>query len=157
MYGRRYYAQLDALAVSAVEDLWWISAAAGFVTLIHEIWAMQEDVEVSEQLPLRVFRTTTNNAAQGTGITPAPVNVGDAAYSGTVRSGITGANLSAETTPLFGIAHDERVGWHWLPTPAGVLVLQGAASTNGRLAIKLDAAPTNALKISGYVLLEEIG
>jgi len=155
--GRLYYSQIDAISVSAVADLWWVGSPTDAITVIEEIFVSQDASETSEQLPLRMFRTTTDNAAVGTANTPNPAEVGTPAYGGTVRTNITGASLAAETTPLPSISQNILNGWHWLPTPGHVIVLSPVAGTAGRFVVKLDAVPGAALTISGYVALREIG
>lgn len=156
--GRRYAAMIDAVSVSAVTDLFWIGCPTDAVTYIEEIFISQDASETSEQLPLNVFRTTTDNSAQGTSNTPAPLEVGDPAYGGTVRTNITGASLSAETTPVLRQSQNILNGWHLKGSyEEPLLILTPAAATAGRCAIKLDAAPGSAISISGYVVLREIG
>ena len=157
MLGRLYYASLDAIAVSVVTDLFWVGSPTDAITVIEEILITQETLETSEQLPLRVFRTTTDNSAAGTGGVVNPAEVGSPAYGGVVRHNISGGSLSAETTPLFSIAQNILNGWHWLPTPEHRIVLTPAAGTAGRLAVKLDTAPGSGLTVSGYMVLREIG
>jgi hypothetical protein len=156
--GRVYYAHIDGVAVSAVADLFWFSCPTDAVVFLEEICITQDASETSEQLPLRLFRTTTDNAANGTGVTPAPLNVGDAAYGGTVRSNITGGSLSAETTPILSESQNILNGWHLKGSYEDpILVMTPAAATAGRAAIKLDAAPGASINVSGYIKLREIG
>lgn len=155
--GRMYSAVLDAVSVSAVADLFFLAAPTDAVVVVHEIKISQDAGETSEQLPLMVFRTTTDNSAVGTANTPNPLQVGDPAFGGTVRTNITGGSLSAETTLLWRDSQNVLNGWHYLPTPETRPVLSPIAGTAGRLSIKLDAAPTAALTFSGYVIFEEIG
>ena len=151
--GRMYTAVLDGVSVSAVADLFWIAAPSDACVVIHEINITQDTSETSEQLPLNVFRTATDNAAQGTANTPNPLDVGSPAFGGTVRTIITGGSLSAETTMLVRESQNILNGWSILPTPECRIVL----SPSGRLAVKLDAAPAAALPISGRIVFEEIG
>lgn len=152
--GRRYITPLNGVAVSAVADLLYIKPPAGAAVKILEIAITQDDSETSEQLALQIHRTSTDNSAQGTGMTPAPLDERDAAAEATVRSNITGGSLSAETTLLWRSGQNILSGWHWLPTPEAQIVL--GPGGNG-LAVKLDAAPAAAIDISGYMIHEEIG
>ena len=153
--GRIYYAQIDGQSISAITDLFWVGSPTDAVTVLHEIAITQDDSETSLQVPLRVFRTATDNSANGTGVTPAPSHSGDAAYGGTVRRIITGASLASETTPLFPLSQNSLNGWFWLPTPEARIYLSPTAGTAGRITIKIDAAVT--LTISGYIVIEELG
>jgi len=153
--GRLYYATIDAQSITAVTDVFWIGSPTDAVTVLHEISITQDESETSLQVPLRVFRTTTDNSANGTGVTPAPTRSGDVAYGGMVRSIITGGSLSAETTPLWSMSQNALNGWFWLPIPEARIYLSPTAGTAGRVAIKIDAVVT--LTISGYIVIEEIG
>jgi len=149
-----YTAVMDAQAVAAVDELFFIAAPADAVVQIHEIIITQDGSETSEQLPLNVFRTATDQAAKGTANTPAPLQAGDAAFGGTVRTNIlTAETFATETTILLRQSQNILNGWHILPTPECRIVL----SPSGRLVVKLDAAPSAAINISGYVTFEEIG
>jgi len=159
--GRMYTATINAVSVSTIAELFAIMAPADSVVVVHEICITQDSSETSEQLPLHIFRTATDQSAKGSAITPAPLNAGDAAFGGTVRSNIlTGATFATVTTLLMRQAQNILNGWHILPRPESRIVLSpgvSATTTGANLVIKLDTAPTAALTISGYVVLEEIG
>lgn len=156
--GRVYYASIDAVSVSAVCDLFWIGCPTDAVTYIEEVCITQDTIEVSEQMPLMLFRTTTDNSAAGSANTPNPLEVGSPAYGGTVRHNITGGSLSAETTPSRRESQNILNGWHWLGSyEEPLLVLSPTAGTAGRAAVKLDVAPAGATSFSGYVRIREIG
>jgi hypothetical protein len=151
---RMYVANIDAVAVAAVSELFFIAAPTDAVVRIHEICINQDTSETSEQLPLNIFRTATNQSAKGTSITPAPLSAGDPAFGGIVRSNILAAEtLATETTMLKRISANVLNGWHYLPTPECRIDV----SPGTYLDIKLDAAPAASLPISGYVVFEEIG
>lgn len=156
--GRTYYAHIEGVAISAAADLFWFSCPTDAVVFLEEVCITQDASETSEQLPLRVFRTTTDNSANGTGVTPNPISVGDPAYGGVVRSNITGGLLSAKTTSLLSESQNILNGWHLKGSYEDPLVvLTPAAATAGRCAIKLDAAPGASINVSGYIKLREIG
>jgi len=151
---RMYVASLDALSVAAVCELFYIAAPADAVVRVHEIKITQDASETSEQLPLRVFRTATDQAAKGTANTPAPLSIGDTAFGGTVRTNIlTAETFATETTMLLSEAQNILAGFHILPTPETRIDL----SPSSKLVVKLDAAPTGTLTVSGYMIFEEIG
>lgn len=152
--GRLYSAVMDAQAVAAVCELFYLAAPADAIVKIHEIVITQDGSETSEQLPLNVFRTATDQAAKGSANTPAPLSVGDPAFGGTVRTNIlTAETFATESTMLMRQSQNILNGWHILPTPETQIVL----SPSGSLCIKLDAAPGASINVSGYVIFEEIG
>lgn len=152
--GRMYSAIIDGLSVSAICELFAIIAPSDAVVKIHEIVITQDTSETSEQLPLNIFRTATDQSAKGSAVTPASFQPGDAAFGGTVRSNIlTAEGFATETTMLMRQSQNVLNGWHIFPTPETQIVISPGTS----LVIKLDAAPGSALPISGYVIFEEIG
>jgi hypothetical protein len=149
-----YVAPINALSVAVIAELWAITAPADCAVVVHEVVITQDTSETSEQLPVQIFRTATDQSAKGTGVTPAPLHAGDAAYGGAVRCYIVTADTFATvTTLLFRQSQNVLGGWHWLWTPETRPVI----SPSTHLIIKLDTAPAAALPISGYVILEEIG
>lgn len=156
--GRMYTAVMDAQAVAAVCELFFIAAPTDAVVIIHEVVVTQDASETSEQMPLNIFRTATDQSAKGTANTPAPHEVGDAAFGGVVRTNIlTAETFATETTMLFRQSQNQLNGWHILWTPETRPILSPTAGTAGRLVIKLDVAPSASINVSGYVTFEEVG
>ena len=155
--GLMYSAVFNGVAVSAITDLFWMGAPTDAIVVIHEITVTQEAQETSEQLPLLIFRTTTDNSAQGTSVTANPLEVGFPAHGSVVRRSITGGNLSAETTILRRLSQNLVNGWHYLFTPETRIVLSPTAGTAGRLAIKLPTAPGASITLDAELIFEEIG
>ena len=156
--GRMYTCPLDAVSVAAVCELWYIAAPTDAIVVLHEVVVTQDTSETSEQLPLNIFRTATDQSAKGSALTPAPLKVGDAAFGGVVRYNIlTAETFATETTMLKRQSQNIINGWHYLPTPEARIALSPTAGTAGRLCIKLDGAPSAALTVSGYAIIEEIG
>lgn len=149
-----YSAVIDAISIAAVCEIFAIAAPSDAAVVIHEIVITQDTSETSEQLPINIFRTATNQTAKGTANTPAPLAAGDAAFGGTVRTNIlTAATFATETTMIMRQSQNILNGWHILPTPECRIVV----SPGTYLIIKLDAAPSASLPISAYVIFEEIG
>jgi len=148
-----YAAVFDGVSVSAIADLFYLKPPSTRAVIIHEIRISQETSETSEQLPLKLFRTATDNSAQGTANTPALLSA-DGSVASTVRTNITGANLATETTLLRVESENVLGGWHYLPTPENRIVL--APSGNG-FCVKLKTAPAAALTLDGVMVFEEIG
>ena len=158
MPGRVYEITVDAIAVSAVADIIWLSCPTDSVVYIEEIIVTQEASELSEQMPLFLFRTTTDNSAAGTSNTPNPTEVGDPAYGGVVRHNIVGGSLSAETTPIRRQSQNQLNGWHWKGSELDpILIMTPAAATAGRAALKLDVAPSTGITMDAYMRIREIG
>ena len=148
--GRMYTVVMPATAVTVAKDLMRIKSAADKVTVVHEIKVTQETLETSEQLPLLIQRASTDGT--GTSKTPEKCDAGDAAFGGTVV-----VNLSADTTlsgaPLWEEGQNILNGWHYLPPPEARPVIPG----QGRLTVRLTAAPGASTTFAIVAVLEEIG
>ena len=152
--GLRYQAVIDGVSISAICDIFYVKPPSDAAVVIHEVFIAQETSETSEQLPVQIFRTATDNSAVGTANTPAPLHVGFPACGSTVRTNITGASLATVTTNLGAMSSNVLSGWHYLPTPENRIVLTPAG--NG-FVVKLKTGPAAALTVSGYIIFEEIG
>ena len=148
-----YAAVFDGVSVSAIADLFYLKPPSTRAVIIHEIRISQETSETSEQLPLKMFRTATDNAANGTANTPAPLRA-DGTVASTVRTAITGASLAAETTLLRVESENVLGGWHYLPTPEDRIHIPPGG--NG-FVVKLKTAPAAALTLDGVMVFEEVG
>lgn len=152
--GRMYTAVMDSVAIAAAAELFFIEAPTDAVLVIHEIKITQDESETSEQLPLDIYRTATDQGAKGTAITPSPLAVGDSAFGGTIRSAIlTAAVFATPGVKLLSESQNALNGFHILPTPECRITI----SPGGYVVVKLNAAPASSLKFSGYVTFEEIG
>jgi hypothetical protein len=152
-----YSAVFEEVAVTAAQDLFEIVAPADSVVIIHGFEISQSSDTDSEGLNLLVHRGSTSGSG-GSTPTPAPMNVGDAAFGGTDAAfgGTVEANntsQSTEGTQLHAAAFNVLSGYAWIPTPETRPVL----SPSGRIIIELQTAPADSLTMSGTVYFEEIG
>jgi hypothetical protein len=151
--GRMYSATFEQVAVTAVQDLFELVAPADSVVLLHSVTLSQStdagDTE-SEMLNLLYHRGSTSGSG-GTSVTPAPLNLGDAAFGGTCEANNT--TQSTEGTILRADNFNVLAGYIWQPTPEERIVL----SPSGRLIIELQAAPADSITMSGTIVFEEIG
>ena len=151
--GRMYSATFEEVAVTAVQDLFEVVAAADSVVVVHGLIISQStdagDTE-SEQLNVLIHRGSTSGSG-GTTVTPAPMNLGDAAFGGTVEANNT--TQATEGTILHAEAFNVMAGlaiW-WTPETRPVI------SPSGRLIVELQTTPADSLTMSGTIYLEEIG
>ena len=148
--GRMYSAVFEEVAVAAAEDLFEINAAADSVVVIHGFEISQSSDTDSEQLNLLVHRGTTSGSV-GAAPTARPLEMGDAAFGGTVETNNT--TQGTEGTHLHSASFNVLNGYIWIPTPECRPVI----SPSGRIIIELQTAPADALTMSGTVYFEEIG
>lgn len=157
--GRMYVASFDNVAVSAAQDLISVQTDDDKVVIVHEAKFTQSsdagDSE-SEQLRFSLKRGVGYTAGSGgASVNAQPLDAGDAADSATCRrNDTTGATAGGGSlTTLLTTAEHVQAGWHYLPTPE----LRPAVAGGSGLIFALDAAPTDALTMNGYVIFEEIG
>lgn len=153
MLGRMYSAVFEKVAVSAAQDLFEIVAPSDAIVVIHSIKLGQSsdagDSE-SEQLNILLHRGSTSGSA-GSSVTPSPLQVGDAAFGGTVEANNT--TQGTEGTFIDAICFNVMAGMQEILTPELEVVL----SPSGRLIIELQDAPGDALTMNGSVQFREIG
>lgn len=155
--GRRYVSVLDSLAVTTAIEFFWVGAPTDAVVYLEEVNITQDASEASEQLLLSLARTTTDSSAGGTGNTPNPLEVGDPAFGGTVRTGVAAAS-SADTTMIRQEAQNVLNGWLWKGSyEEPLLVMSPIAGTAGRFVLRLPTAPGASMTFSGYIVIREIG
>ena len=148
-----YSVTFEEVAVTAIQDLFEIVSAADSVTVIHSIKIGQSsdagDSE-SEQLNILIHRGSTSGSG-GSSATPAPRNLGDAAFGGTCE--VNNTSQSTEGTILDSYPFNVLAGLNEVFTPEERIVI----SPSGRVIIELQTAPADSLTMSGTVIIEEIG
>lgn len=151
--GRMYAAVFEEVAASAAQDLFEVVAPADSAVAIHGVMISQSSDagdSASEQLNILIHRASTSGSG-GSSVTASPLNVGDAAFGGTVEAnntsqGTEGTQLHAE---CFNIMAGLCIWW----TPETRLIL----SPSGRIVVELQSTPADALTMSGTIYFEEIG
>ncbi len=128
-----------------------LQVTAGAVRSIRLLSAFlgQSGTTTNQQVRVRILRKTVS--ATVTAFTPAPMEPGDSAFTGT-----SGNNASAEGTDGTVLAEDvwsALSGWVYKPIPEEFIGAPGA----GILAIKIPVALTADLTIEGYMTVEELG
>lgn len=156
--GRLYHsAPIAGVAATTAIQFFYLAAPTDAVVYLEEVNITQDTSETSEQLVLRLFRTTTDGSASGTANTPAPQNVGDPAFGGSCRTMLAAATLTATTTYM---REGQNVlnGWCWKGSYEDpLIVLSPTAGTAGRIGIELVNAPGASTTFSGFIRFREIG
>ena len=151
--GRMYTVTFEEVAVTAIQDLFEIVAASDSTVYIHSIHVSQSsdasDSE-SEQLNVLIHRGSTSGSG-GSSATPAPLNLGDAAFGGTCE--VNNTTQSTEGTILGSYCFNVMAGLDIVFTPEGRPVI----SPSGRIIVELQTAPGDSLTMSGTMVIEEIG
>ena len=152
--GRIFYAPIEAVSVSAAQDLWEILAASTAAIRLRGVYIAQSSDTDSEQLRVTISRTTgapTSGSGGGT-ITPTPVRPGDTAFGGTVERNNTTQISGGTSVKLVDDAFNVLSGYTFAPPEPEMPV--AAPSTRFVIAV---TAPADAVSLSGYAVIEEIG
>ena len=151
--GRIYSASFEKVAVTAVQDLFELVAPADAVLLVHSLYLSQDTEEgdaEDEMLSILIHRGTATGSG-GTTVTASPLNVGDAAFGGTVEANNT--TQSAEGTFLHADAWSVRAGLQMVWTPE----TRPVVSPSGLLIVELQDAPADSITASGSIYFEALG
>lgn len=153
---RTYVAEFENVAVTAAQDFFEIGPASGTPIKLLELGLFQHsdtgDAE-EEFLRVKVIRGHTTSGSGGSTQTPVPLDGNDAA------AGETSVELNNTTEASAGTAVDlwsgsfnTRVGLEKIWTPETYPRVENAEF----LCVRLMAAPSDSLSMSGYVYFAEI-
>lgn len=154
--GRMYTVEFENVAVTAAQDFFAIEPADDNPVAIHAVYLSQStDAGDSEEefLRFKIIRGNTTSGSGGTAPTPRPLNPNDGA------AGFT-AEVNNTTEASAGTEHDLhsghfniRVGLELIFTPE---MRPRTSEADGFLVVRLMAAPTDSLTMSGTLYVEEL-
>lgn len=155
--GKMYSAEFEGVAVTAAQDFFELAPADDKPIKIHAIYLSQSsDVGDAAEEILRI-KCISGHATTGSGggtSTPAALEShGDAAgtvvevNNTTIASAGTGIDLHSD-------AFNIRTGWIWIPTPE--MRHRISQATGVLYVVRLMAAPTDSLTMSGTIYFEEL-
>lgn len=152
---RMYSVAIDAVAVSAAQDLFGLLATSGMAFKLHCIELGQKTLTSWEAKEIKLVRNpaTATVGSGGSAATPRPLNNGDAAATFTARINDTTPQTTGGTQQiLFSRNWEFLNGFFWMPAPEDRPII---APSQG-LALKLPTAPSASMTVSGYMLVEEL-
>lgn len=155
--GRQYYVPFSRVSVSAAQDLFELLGSADSILELVGLSLSQDsdagDSE-SEQLAISVRRVTgaPTSGSGGSTVTAVAVSPGDAAFGGTCEANNTTQLSGGTNTVAFNESFNVMAGMYII-FPKEVR-LRAAGAT--RILVELEAAPADALTMSGYAIIEEI-
>jgi len=157
MYGRIYTVSFNGVSVSAAQDLFELLASADAALVLHRLTLSQSseagDSE-DEQLHVSIRRVTgaPTSGSGGSTPTPAPKNEDDTAAAITAEANNTTQLSGGTNTVLHAESFNVRAGLDYFPPPEHRFTFQPST----RCLIELEAAPADAITMSGTVVVEEI-
>lgn len=151
MIGRMYVTAIGSQAQTAAKTLIEIAAPADSVVLIERMRIAQTSFDTSENMGAKVERITTTGT--GTANTPKPLQDGDAAFGGTVKT-----NLTVEPTYNGDVVDEDGFnalsGYLWTPSSDDEIIV---LSPSQLAAMMLDVAPSASMNFSYNAKFREIG
>ena len=153
MSGLVYTASIEQIAVSAIQDLFEITAPADAVVELLAVRVGQDTEEgdaAAEMLPIQITRYSTGGSGGAT-LTSRPHHVGGPAAGSTVDRN----NTTQGGTPVVVLsdAFNVQAGWLYQPIPEERIYV----SPSDILAIELPVAPADAMTVSASITFKELG
>jgi len=152
MQGRMYSVAIASQAQTAAKTLIEIASPADSVTLVERLWIKQTSFDTSENLGTTTQRITTTGT--GTAATPVPLQLGDAAFGGTVKTNLTIEPTYTASTVILDDGFNVLSGYLWTPANDDEIIV---ISPSALLGMNLDVAPSASMNFSYGVTLREIG
>lgn len=160
--GRRYSIVFSGVDVSAQQDFFSIKPLTDKPIKLHSCYITPVGVAADvgdaqeEMLAVLIVRNNTTIGSGGTNPTANPLPGTAQAFGPTTNvrvndttkvSGGTGLTLHSD-------GFNNRIGWQYRPTPEERIE---CTATNGFIAIQLASTPTDAIKMNGTLIVEEMG
>ena len=160
MAGRIYTASFKAIAVTAAQDLFEITAGSAVPVVIHG-FVLSQSTEVGdaqeESLQLTTNRGvgSTTSGSGGASVTPQPIDDADAAAAATVERNNTTIMVagSGSLEELEVHSWNVRVPYVFWYTPETRPKIRGGA----RWTLELESTPADSITMNGTVWFEETG
>lgn len=159
--GRLYTVEFHNIAITAVQDLFYIKPAADKpvaleACYISNVGGTADAGDAQEEL-LRVevirLPATVTVGSGGSAFTPSPVEPNDTAAGFTARTNdTTVATTSGTAATLHPDGWNVRIPWTWLPPPEHRLL----AANAGAIVVRLNLAPNDSIATSGVLYVREL-
>jgi hypothetical protein len=156
--GRLYSVPFNAVAVTAQQDFFEITAAAGKPVIVHSI-EIEQSTEVGDAMEEGLVilckrgNSSTTSGSGGTTPTPAPIITADAAFGGTTDVNNTTKMTAGTITTLRCWTWNVRIPFLKVFTPETRPVISGGE----RLTVELATTPADSITVCGTMLIEELG
>ena len=154
--GRIYNVVIDAVAVSAIQDLFEVVAPSDAIVRIRALEIGQSSDAGDSQDELlrgRIITGYTVSGSGGSSATPQPKSLGDAAFGGTAEINNTTVANTGTASIHRAFTWNVRAGYVWIPSEEDMIIV----SPSARAVVHLPAAPADAITLSATLTIEEIG
>lgn len=154
---RTYMVPINAVTVSAAQDLWQITPVAGKpVKILGLVLGQSSDVgdAASETLNLKISRGWATTGSGGTDLTTTapPVDPSDAAAGFNAKINNTTVASAGTEVKLFADTFNTQAGYQ-MQFPEGCQ--PGCSSTTGVILTVTISAPADSITLSGTLIVEE--
>lgn len=156
MSGRLYAVTIDAVAVSAAQDLFGLLATSGMAFKVHELYLGQKTLTTAEmrQVVCKRMPATATVGSGGSAATPRPVkSYTDVAATVTARINDTTPQTTSGTAQT--VYSDDwylsNQGLIWLPRDNGPVI----APSQG-FVVNMATAPSGSMTVNGTLIFEEL-
>ena len=159
--GRAYAQAFTAVAITAVQELFYIKPAADKPCILEAVYlsnvggaADAADAQ-EELLRIEIIRlpATVTVGSGGSSVTPNPLATNDAAAGYTGRANdTTVATTSGTALTLHADGWNVRVPYMWMPPPEHRPMVANAQA----LVVRLNTAPADSITVSGVCIVREI-
>jgi hypothetical protein len=153
---RTYTVEFEDVTVSAAVDIFELRPADDKpIELVALELAQNTELgdSAEEQLRFRIVRGNTTTGTGGASPTPQPTSPGDTAAGFGADTNNTTAATAGTAVNLLSTAFNVRTGYAWGPVPFGMGFW--SSESTGFLVVRLMAAPTDALDLSGTATVIE--
>lgn len=159
--GRLYTVTFTAVAVTAVQDFFYVKPAADKVCVlenctIDNVGGTADAGDAQEELlRIEIIRlpSTVTVGSGGSNPTPSPVSVNDAAAGFTARTNdTTVATTSGTSKTLVAGGFNVRAGYIWMPPPENRILVANAEA----VVVRLNLAPADSINLSGTLYVREL-
>lgn len=152
MIGQLYTVAIGSQAQTAAKTLIEIAAPSDAVVFIERLWLKQTSFDTSENLGVKLQRVTTTGT--GTATTPEPLQVGSAAFGGTVETNSTIEPTYTAGTEIIEDGFNVLSGYLWTPANDDEIVV---VSPSALVGFSLDVAPSASMNFSYGCTIREVG
>jgi len=152
MIGQLYTVAIGSQAQTAAKTLIEVAAPSDAVVLVERLWLKQTSFDTSENLGVKVQRIATTGT--GTATTPEPLQVGSAAFGGTVETNSTIEPTYTAGTEIIEDGFNVLSGYLWTPANDDEIMV---ISPSALLGFSLDVAPSASMNFSYGCTIREVG